>query len=216
MLKLPQLITPQNRLPWGFFLLGWIIVLYVVPNNFLLNVPIVVPLTDIDSLIPLQAEGWTWVYISYYFYLAAVYLFVRNLQNLNQFFYSMSVSAVIAALIFFLYPTSIDRSLYPLLQVQSSSEWILWFIRKIDHSRNCAPSMHVTMTVIAALTAYAESRKIGVAAILWAVLIAYSTMATKQHYFIDVAGGLLFGLGMFASFRQAQFYRLTSSTTASS
>lgn len=216
MLKLPQLITSENRLPWGVFLLAWIIALYVVPNNFLLNTPIPVPLTAIDSWIPLQADGWAWVYISYYFYLIAVYLFVRELQNVNQFFYSMSVSALIAAVIFFLYPTSIDRTLYPLLQVNTSSEWILWFIRQIDHSLNCAPSMHVTMTVIAALTAFKESRRIGAVAILWAVLIAYSTMATKQHYFVDVASGVLFGIGMFASFRQARFYRLTSSTTASS
>lgn len=210
MTNLPLLVHPQNRLPMGLALLGWIILMYVLPNNFLIVPATEVPLTVVDHWVPLQPRGWAWVYISYYFYLISVYFFVRDERNLNQFYYSMSISAVIAALIFFLLPTSIDRSLYPLLQVQSSSEWILWFIRKIDNSINCAPSMHIAMTTIAALTALSESRKPTVFMIIWALLIGYSTMATKQHYFIDVIGGFVFGVCTYGVFSRARFYIISS------
>lgn len=201
----PAVVNLQNRLPLGLLLLLWIIVAYVVPNQFQLTSPVPVPLTPVDRSIPLSPFFWTWIYISYYPYLISVFFFVRDEENLNQYFYSLFVSAAVAAMIFFAYPTSIPRELYPLNEITGVPDGILNFLRSIDASVNCAPSMHVTMTTIAGLTAHRESRRLGPAAAAWAVLIFYSTMATKQHYFIDVMGGLVFGVVTFAVFSRARY-----------
>jgi membrane-associated phospholipid phosphatase len=61
-----------------------------------------------------------------------------------------------------------------------------------DPPYNCFPSIHVAHSFVSALTCYRVNRKVGVAAAIFASLVAISTLFTKQHYVLDViAGGAL-------------------------
>jgi membrane-associated phospholipid phosphatase len=204
MLKLPQVVTTQNRFAGGLMLLAWIILCYMLPNKFLLRTPQLVPLTLVDQLVHFS-PGWIWAYVSYYPYLIAVYFLIEKNENLNRYFYCLLSTAFFSCLFFFAYPTLIMRDMYPLLMTHDLTGSILGLIRNLDESVNCAPSMHITMTTVAYLSIRKDDREYTVPMLLWALLIAYSTMATKQHYFVDVLSGLCFGVAAFNSFNRAEY-----------
>jgi membrane-associated phospholipid phosphatase len=215
MFKLIKIVNNNNRLYMGVFLLGWIVTFYSLPNKYLINIPTLVPTTIVDDFIRLS-PGWTWIYISYYGYLAFAFLFAKKEQNMNQIFYSFVSTAALSAVFFFTYPTMIVRDLYPLGLFDGASAWALEYIRVMDESVCCAPSMHITMTTIAALTIKHEAKKLSRFTDVWALLIFYSTMATKQHYFIDVVTGFLFGLSAYLIFSNIEYVTWTSKTSSNS
>ena len=217
MLQLKKLVNPDQRIPMGLALLAWVILTYYLPNKYLILSPFAVPSTFVDQWIGVS-PNWVWAYVSYYLYLIGAYLLARDEQNLNQLAYSYLVSTLIAFFIFFLLPTSLPRDIYPLESSASWSAWMLSHVRSVDESINCAPSMHITMSTIAALTYFKESKKVGFITAIWGLLIAYSTMATKQHYFWDVITGFIFGLIIYGIFSRAKYTDefIFSSTTANS
>lgn len=201
--RLIRLVNQKTKIPLGLFILFWILVLYMLPQKVPIFEGQLVPVTFIDHIIPLS-PWWIWIYISYYFFLIAAYLTARQ-DNANQIFYSYLASAAISTIIFFLFPTLIDRSLYPLTDTTSLSGWMLALIRTTDAPLNCLPSMHIAMTTIAAGTFARERTWYTWPAVIWALLIFYSTMATKQHYWWDVVTGFALGLFVFGFFDRATY-----------
>ncbi|MGZ3726992.1 MAG: phosphatase PAP2 family protein [Pseudobdellovibrio sp.] len=163
----------------------------MLPNKIVWLPPTEVGLTFIDRAIPLNSH-WIWVYVSYYPFIFLPFLLTRDIKVRKILFFSFVAATGLAFFIFFLYPTTIARELYP-LEVRNWSDSILYLIRTTDESSNCIPSMHVASSLIAALTFCYEGKKRGVLAMFWFLMISYSTMATKQHYFYDVVTGTLFG-----------------------
>jgi membrane-associated phospholipid phosphatase len=60
----------------------------------------------------------------------------------------------------------------------------------LDPPYNCFPSLHVAWAFVAALTCYRVHRGVGLVALVWATIIGVSTLYTKQHYVVDVIGGI--------------------------
>ncbi|MES2855134.1 MAG: phosphatase PAP2 family protein [Bdellovibrionota bacterium] len=178
----------RNRFISSILLFAWIIAAYAIPNNVVFFAPYVVPLTAVDQLIPLSSP-WVWIYVSYYPFIYFAYFAARSAGNAKRYLVMMSVSAGIAMFIFLFFPTIIFRGEYPVVGDEISAQ-ALALIRTLDNSVNCLPSMHIAMSCMAAYTYGSESRKWILPAYAWAALIAYSTMATKQHYFWDVVGGM--------------------------
>lgn len=54
---------------------------------------------------------------------------------------------------------------------------------------NCFPSLHVAQCYLAASCCHKVHRRTGMAAFVWATLVALSTLYTKQHYVADVVAG---------------------------
>jgi membrane-associated phospholipid phosphatase len=183
-------MSPLLKFTWNRFwtsvaLFAWIILAYAIPNHFVLFNPMPVPQTLVDKSIPLM-PAWTWVYISYYPFIYFAYYCTSNDTNARRYLRMMGGSATVAMLIFVFLPTSVMRD--PIVETGFSAA-ALSILRGFDNSVNCLPSMHVAMSFIAAYTYAFESKRYAPPAVLWALLIAYSTMATKQHFFFDVVGG---------------------------
>ena len=72
-------------------------------------------------------------------------------------------------------------------------------LKGADAAANACPSMHVAVAIFSAFWLNHLLRDIGAPPILralnwlWFIAIAYSTMAIKQHVFIDVVAGLALG-----------------------
>lgn len=169
----------------------WQVITYMLPNKLILREPWPVPVTAADEWVNVSSP-WIWVYVSFYIYFGGAYLFSKSIFNRQLMFYSYMISATLSMFYFFLFPTSIVRDPYKIGSA-GASETVLNFIRTIDTSVNCLPSMHICLSTIATITLFRVSKIFGLFAVFWLLMIAYSTMATKQHYFYDVLTGAALG-----------------------
>ncbi len=183
-------------------LIFWVYATYMLPNKVVWREPMPVRATPVDEFVTLSTL-WVWPYVSYYIYIFGAFLALRTEKFKKVLILAYATAGLASTVIFFSFPTMISRDeRYPLAQVTDLSDWVLDFIRSSDRSINCMPSMHVALSLIATLTICSEQKKWRPVAVIWFTLIAYSTMATKQHYFYDVISGSLHGLVFwYASYR---------------
>jgi membrane-associated phospholipid phosphatase len=202
------------RLPFGAFILFWLVTTYGIPNRYGLFDPSPVPLTTVDNLIPLQI--WTiWIYVGTYFAVGAVFLTAKERDALEMF-YTLIFSGAVSFFFFTFLPTSIDRTLYPIPETATGlSVAILKHIRSVDVSVNCAPSMHVVMGWAVVLGTRMHRRWIQWLGVITGLAIIYSTMSTKQHYFLDAVSGTILALVTYLAARKAEYRALTFKTLLS-
>jgi membrane-associated phospholipid phosphatase len=156
----------------------------------------------IDSWIPFLP--WTvWIYVSDYPLLMLAILLPSDRRR-SEAAYGLLLAAMIGFVIFTLWPTSIIRSSPSFAGVTG----LLWkLVYAIDTTTNACPSLHVANTCIAGHALYGEGGAWRVVAPVWACAVILSTLTTKQHYFIDVPGGVLVGIACIAITRFAFTYR---------
>jgi membrane-associated phospholipid phosphatase len=156
--------------------------------------PWVVPLLPPDHWVPfeplaLYAYGWLWVYVS-----LAPGLIGRWLA-LARYGAWAALMCAVCLLIFWLWPTQtpgfdIDWSVHPQLA----------FLKGIDAAANACPSLHVAAALHAACWLHRQLGELGAPAWtrwlsgLQCAAIVWSTMAIRQHVFIDVIAGAAVGL----------------------
>jgi membrane-associated phospholipid phosphatase len=183
--------VPNNflhRLPFGLFILFWLVTTYGIPNRYGFLTPTPVPLTAVDYLIPLQV--WTiWIYVGTYFMVGAAFLTAKERDSVEMF-YTLIFSGGISYFFFTFLPTSIDRAQYPIpVGLTGLSVAMLEHIRSVDVSINCAPSMHVVMGWAVVIGTRAQKLFWKYLGLIAGLAIIYSTMSTKQHYFLDAVSG---------------------------
>jgi membrane-associated phospholipid phosphatase len=71
-------------------------------------------------------------------------------------------------------------------------------LTRVDLPLNTFPSMHMAVATYCACVAIRLTRGrlrriLAVALPIWVVLIAYSALATKQHYLVDLPAGIFLG-----------------------
>jgi len=144
---------------------------------------------------------FVWIYLTIYPLFLLPFLFIRNKEFFRQFSIAYITVMCICYVFYIFYPV---RFLYrPPLAIDSFSSWALSIVYKADNAWNCFPSMHVAMSLLAALTILEVHLVRGILAILLTVLIAASTILIKQHYIMDVlASMLLMSLVYFIFFRK--------------
>lgn len=150
-------------------------------------------------MVPLQ-PAWSLVYLSLYFSCFVPLVVMRQEEQIRRTVLAYLLVWITAYACFLLYPTVLPR---PPRQVigEGFSAWILQLIYPCDAPPyNCFPCLHVAQPVVAALTCYRVSRGVGLAAGVWAALIAVSTLFTKQHYVVDVIAGVALGGAAFPLF----------------
>lgn len=146
-----------------------------------------VPEIGLDRLIPLQ-PAWSVVYGSL-FLAALLPVFVLHQQELiRRTILAFLMVWLVSFAIFIAYPTESSR---PAKVVgEGFLAWTLRVIYDSDIRYNCFPSLHVAQCFVAALACSRVHRGVGVAACVWALLVAVSTLFTKQHYVLDALAGV--------------------------
>jgi membrane-associated phospholipid phosphatase len=188
----------------GAALAALILVAYELPNKFVFFPTHSVVMTRFDVWVAL-APIWVWFYVAYYPLLIAAHFYTTGTPVQAVYFRAMTLATVVSFFVFVLFPTTIPRELYPWIGEVDFSSQLLALIRGSDNSINCAPSMHVCMSFIAASAFTLACGRWG-RFIVWTLFLAicYSTMATKQHYFVDLVGGFSLGLmSVTISFKKA-------------
>jgi membrane-associated phospholipid phosphatase len=98
----------------------------------------------------------------------------------------LSVGAILSFTAFILFPISYPRELY------QGYNTIITNLFKTDPPGNCFPSLHVFNTVFFA-SCYSWTKKSVLKICLmwfWTALIVVSVLTVKQHYLLDVFGGI--------------------------
>jgi len=163
--------------------------LYVIPNFFFNVPPQELPLLWIDRIVPLIP--WTFlIYTSDYFVFLVVIFLLSEKEKFNSFTRMMFGVLLICGAFFYGFPTTYPRPEYP-----TETHWLLGavmqFVALADSPRNCFPSMHVGLTAVATWSLrHLGFRTLSIFS-LWSFAIFASTLTTKQHYFLDILGGLM-------------------------
>ena len=127
-----------------------------------------------------------------------VVLSVKDLRHFNYMAFSYFVLIGLHMLVFLVFPVEVPTDWRRNDAEYSHSQRFLAFVQVFDARSNCFPSLHVS---VATLTALHVARNIPGWSVFGAVfvfLIAVSCILTKQHYLIDLPGGVLFGWLCFA------------------
>jgi len=154
----------------------------------------------IDDNIPLVKVFVIIYVVSFAFW--AIYMLIistTDSRNYINFIISYMITAFIGFLFFLFMPTYIDRSAEGVLAAVEGPGLINWGLRVVyasdgwDVGWSLFPSFHCYISMFCYLGIRNCSyigRKLKVFALVSTVLICLSTVFTKQHYFMDIVGGV--------------------------
>jgi membrane-associated phospholipid phosphatase len=169
--------------PWTSFLyIG-----YQLTNHYQVFPVYTLPASALDRALPFLV----WTVIPYFLLIAGMYLpiFLRSDAMLRESMTALTVAVLINYSIFFFFPTVVERP--PLPAGDSLADRLYRWLIGVDSPANCFPSGHITAPAIGCwLLARQRLRWWPGIVVIYAVL-AVSVLTTKQHYVIDIAGGLV-------------------------
>ncbi len=184
-IELPPIERTQKWVVAGVGYIAFCL-LYTVAGASPFRAPTLLPPSFADEFIPFM--GWTvWIYHAQFFFLFFCCAALKRSVTITRTLSSMGLASLLAFITFFIYPTSVLRPQPPSTGMTAMAFALLY---GMDSAANCFPSLHVALAWLAMIGVSEESRKRGVLAAVCAVLISISTLTTKQHYAVDVAGGL--------------------------
>jgi membrane-associated phospholipid phosphatase len=105
---------------------------------------------------------------------------------------SMIATFLVSYIFFAFLQTYVDR---PVLTGDDVFTRMVRDVYAGDHPFNDFPSLHVSTSTIIAIHWWRFNRKYTWPLVIWAGLIALSTVMIRQHYVADIAGGLALAFG---------------------
>lgn len=182
----------QYRVPDWLIKFIWLLALLLLFSGyFLLNKPrgsAHILETTVDDWIPL-IPAFVFPYISLYA-LLAVSLWRFGKADMRVFklaALAVFVDLALSFLIYLFFQTKIER---PVITGSDISSDVLRWVYSIDEPFNAFPSLHTSLSVLCALLWRKAGSSIWPIISVWAVLIVASTVLVKQHYIVDVFGGM--------------------------
>ena len=132
------------------------------------------------------------VYFSTYIFVIQPFIILSEARQFYWMLASFGSITVIASLIHAIVPSKIDRN-----EIQATdgiSGMMINLFQKACKPHGNFPSMHVALSVpVVGINFMVAGPTVGSITLIWAILIALSTLYTKQHYILDVLAGLIGG-----------------------
>lgn len=176
-------------------------IFYVFPNAYGgFAEPVQLPLLEIDKIIPLVP--WTFlIYLSEYLLILGVIIQLKDRQHFFSFARMSFGTVILCGICFMLYPTTYPRPSYPPVE-NVVVNFFMSLVGGLDTPKNCMPSMHVAVATLGAYSARHLPPRYVLFYSLWALAIMICTLTTKQHYVVDILGGIaVVGLVAFLDWR---------------
>jgi len=152
-----------------------------------------VPLTALDRSVPFQPFPWAWIYLSQYIFVPALPWLLTARQAIRRYAVGVLIMSLASFSIFLFLPTPGPRPL------EVGDDFAMRTVATYDGALNACPSLHAVFLVYMALLAWrmfgrhAPLLTAGTS-FLWGTAILYSTLATKQHYVLDLVLGAVLGV----------------------
>lgn len=156
--------------------------------------------TFIDDYIPLVTP-FVVIYISYGLFLVYTFFYFHKKPEtriLSTVLLSIIICCLVAYFIYLFFQNSIVR---PEIVATNVFDETYKLINYFVAPYNAFPSLHVAISTVCAIGFWKVRSSQFKAMLFWAILIIFSTVLTKQHYFLDVLGGLVLA---FLSFKIAE------------
>jgi membrane-associated phospholipid phosphatase len=191
-----------NRVRKGFvptilgttFLTGLFFLGYFYVQRHPAYTPTIMPLTRLDLLIPFQPQALL-AYVSLWLYIGAGPGLQRTYADAAIYGLWMCALCICGLVIFYFWPTQV-----PPLPLGATDFPGFAMLYQVDEASNACPSMHVAVAIFTAVRIDEVLRSTRSPLLLrlfnatWFLLVAYSTLAIKQHIVSDVAAGACLGL----------------------
>jgi len=187
LLTRPYPLRAAVLVPFAAF--AFLVPCYLVIGAQVRGGPLHQPALALDRALPVLPL-WTLVYGSLYLAIFLPMVVVRHEEHLRRTLWAFVMLWAIGAIGWLSYPTVLLRPARALLG-DGFGAWTLRIAYGMDDPFNCFPSLHVAQAFLAAFTCQLLSRRLGRVALVWAALVAVSTLFTKQHYVVDVIAGIL-------------------------
>lgn len=158
-----------------------VIAAYMATNRFPLREPAFLPPSALDRAAPFLPAAM-WVYVSHLLFLPACLLLVRDEKVFARARVAVLIGVVVSNAVFLLWPTTIVRVAH--------DSFLFDFIARVDTPANCFPSQHVALALVAAWGLWRDGFPRAGLVLAWAAAISVSTVLVRQHYAVDVAGGV--------------------------
>ena len=148
------------------------------------------PVMWLDAAVKFQPV-WGWIYLTEFGVTGTVPWLIVSTPELRRYVIGLLFLSLTSFLIFLVFPVASPRP--PVLPVEGPVAMIV----RLDGTYNAFPSLHAGFLVYTlALGLRLFGRRLHplvVAGIgIWTALILYATLATKQHYVLDLlAGGMI-------------------------
>jgi membrane-associated phospholipid phosphatase len=175
----------------------------------------VMPLTGLDRLVGFQPAALVF-YVSLWFYVSLPPALMETRRELVAYGWAIGSLCLLGMACFLFWPTAV-----PVPDVDWDQFPGFSMLKGVDAAGNACPSLHVATAVFSGLWLDRQLRDMGGGAFqrllngIWCAGIVYSTLATKQHVALDVAGGLVLGLaGGTLSLRPRRAGRTVASSLA--
>lgn len=151
------------------------------------------PRTDFEKNLPFIKDS-VYLYMSYApFFATSIYL-IKDQKNFEKSMQSMRALSEISDMFYHKYPAHFPygREVNTKLTHWKPDDLLYRFCYNFDSGNNTFPSQHVNLSTLSGLVLlHSGYQRSGKLMLLWAVLIAASTLTTKQHFQIDVPAALL-------------------------
>ncbi|MBL7160755.1 MAG: phosphatase PAP2 family protein [Candidatus Aenigmarchaeota archaeon] len=158
---------------------GYSLAQYLAPQGVVVN-------TVLDDYIPF-VDFFVVFYILYYPMLLIPVALYWNDPRYRKMLLCFLAVILVSVIIYIGFQTQVVRP-----DIEPSdvfSELVLWFYSN-DKAVNALPSLHVSLSFLAAAFVWRKSRRLGLAVALLALLVILSTVFIKQHAVLDVVAGL--------------------------
>ena len=163
---------------------------YFAIERYPLRLPVSFSFTMIDRAVPFSPR-WAWAYQSIYLLLPAAWLCETRVQ-LRRYSIGFVILMLVGFTCFLLWPVAGPR---PAAMTYDPMYSVLV---RYDNTLNSFPSLHMALAAYSACVAVAVTsgtlrRWLMILLPLWVALIGYATLATKQHYWVDLPPGIALG-----------------------
>ena len=136
-------------------------------------------------------------YFSTYPFVVLPFIILSDARLFYWMLASFATISVGSSLIHATVPSKIER--VEELNIDGMNGWMLGLFQKTCKPYGNFPSMHVGLSVPVVGATYLVAGPVaGGVTLVWGILIAVSTLYTKQHYIIDVLAGALGGIIVYA------------------
>jgi membrane-associated phospholipid phosphatase len=151
------------------------------------------PLTWLDRAIGFHPYAWVWIYQSVYVPINLIPWLADRRDDLRRYVAGFLLLTLVSFAVFVAWPI---RAPKPPVE---NPRGMYWLLQQYDAPYNSLPSLHAALLVYTLafgrrIVGDETPRRLKLICVAWAGLILYGTLATKEHYAVDIVAGVAFGL----------------------